>query len=98
MENRPDHRPSVELLESTHPFPGSYRIKAIGQADDDFEQRVIAAVAMHLAAASDLDYSVRATKGGRHIALTLDVNVQTAEQVRSIYASLHEVRGLTLLF
>jgi len=98
MENRPDHRPSVELLESTHPFPGSYTIKAIGQADDDFEQRVIAAVSAHLAAASDLDYTVRATKGGRHVALTLEINVQNAEQVRSIYADLRDLRGLTLLF
>ena len=28
-----DHRPSVELLESTHFFPGVYKIKAIGRAD-----------------------------------------------------------------
>ncbi|MDR3621908.1 MAG: DUF493 domain-containing protein [Paludisphaera borealis] len=98
MESLPDNRPSVELLESTHPFPGSYTIKAIGLADDDFEQRVVAAVSEHLAAASDLDYSVRATRGGRHIALTLDMNVQNAEQVRSIYAEIRDVRGLTLLF
>ncbi|APW59599.1 YbeD family protein [Paludisphaera borealis] len=98
MESLPDNRPSVELLESTHPFPGSYTIKAIGLVDDDFEQRVVAAVSEHLAAASDLDYSVRATRGGRHIALTLDMNVQNAEQVRSIYAEIRDVRGLTLLF
>jgi uncharacterized protein len=97
MERQPDHRPSVELLESTHPFPGTYRIKAIGLVEDDFEQRVVAAVSSHLAAASDLDYSIRATKGGRHVALTLDVNVQNAEQVRSIYAEIRDVRGLTLL-
>ena len=29
-----DHRPSVELLESIHLFPGVYKIKAIGRADD----------------------------------------------------------------
>ncbi len=93
-----DHRPSVELLESTHLFPGVYRIKAIGRSDNDFEQRVIAAVVSQLAAASDLDYSVRSTPGGRHVALTLDVSVQTAEQVRSIYAEVREIKGLTLLF
>ena len=32
-----DHRPSVELLESIHFFPGVYKIKAIGVTDDDFE-------------------------------------------------------------
>jgi putative lipoic acid-binding regulatory protein len=93
-----DHCPSVELLESIHAFPGVYKIKAIGLADDDFESRVIEAVCSQLPARSDLDYSVRTTPGGRHVALTLDLTVQTAEQVRAIYAEIHEVKGLTLLF
>jgi putative lipoic acid-binding regulatory protein len=98
MESRADHRPSVELLESTHFFPGVYRIKAIGRSDDEFERRVVDAVVAQLAVPSDLDYSVRATPGGRHVALTLDISVQTAEQVRSIYAEIREIEGLTLLF
>ena len=28
-----DHRPSVDLLESIHPFPGVYQIKAIGRKE-----------------------------------------------------------------
>jgi putative lipoic acid-binding regulatory protein len=51
-----------------------------------------------LATASDLDYTVRATPGGRHVALTLDISVQNAEQVRSVYAEIREIDGLTLLF
>jgi putative lipoic acid-binding regulatory protein len=86
------------LLESTHLFPGVYRIKAIGRSDDGFQQRIIDAVVSLLAAPSDLDYSVRMTPGGRHVALTLDISVQTAEQVRSIYAEIREIAGLTLLF
>jgi putative lipoic acid-binding regulatory protein len=93
-----DHRPSVDLLESIHFFPGVYQIKAIGRAEDEFESRVLEAVYSQLAARSDLDYSVRSTPGGRHIALTLDITVQTAEQVREIYAEIREVKGLTLLF
>jgi len=93
-----DHRPSVDLLESIHYFPGVYKIKAIGRADDDFESRVLEAVYSHLAARSDLDYSIRSTPGGRHVAVTLDISVQTAEQVRAIYAEIHDVEGLTLLF
>ena len=93
-----DHRPSVELLESIHLFPGIYKIKAIGLADDDFESRVIEAVCSNLAARSDLDYSIRSTPGGRHVAVTLDITVQTAEQVRAIYADIHALKGLTLLF
>jgi hypothetical protein len=30
--------------------------------------------------------------------LTLDISVQTAEQVRDIYARIRELEGLTLLF
>jgi uncharacterized protein len=52
-----DHRPSVELLESTHCFPGVYRIKAIGVASDDFESRVVEAVVAEVAGPCELDYS-----------------------------------------
>lgn len=97
MDSRPDHRPSVDLLESTHSFPGTYTIKAIGRAEEEFERRVLEAVALHLAAPSDLEYTVRATRGGRHVAMTLDITVQSAEQVRSIYAQIQDVSGLTLL-
>jgi len=93
-----DHRPSVELLESIHTFPGDYKIKAIGLADDDFESRVVEAVCSHLPARSDLDYSVRVTPGGRYVAVTLDITVQTAEQVRTIYAEIRDIKGLTHLF
>lgn len=98
MGSHADHRPSVELLESIHPFPGVYQIKAIGRSANNFEQRVIEAVVGQLAAASDLDYSVRTTRGGRHVALTLDISVQSAEQVRAIYAEVRDLEGLTLLF
>lgn len=93
-----DNLPSTELLESTHEFPGLYRIKAIGTSADDFEGRLVEAVVAELAARSDLEYSARTTPGGRHVALTLDINVQSAEQVRRIYLRIHEVPGLTLLF
>jgi len=93
-----DNRPSLDLLESTHPFPGTYQIKAIGAADDDFAGRVVAAVQDELPAAADLDYSTRATQSGRHVCVTLDVTVQTAEQVRAIYHRIQEIPGLTLLF
>jgi len=93
-----DHRPSLDLLESTHLFPGTYRIKAIGTVDDDFESRVIEAVVAELTSMSEVDHSVRTTPGGRHVAITMDLTVQTAQQVRDIYARLSELAGLTFLF
>src|SRR4051794_1928039 len=93
-----DHRPSGELLESTHLFPGTYQIRAIGRSDADFAGRVTAAVLDELAAPSGLDHSIRTTPGGRHVAVTLDLTVQTASQVRAIYASIQALEGLVLLF
>ena len=46
---------------------------------------------------SEIDYSVRSTPGGRHVALSLDLKVEIAEQVRAIYSRIKEVEGLTLL-
>ncbi len=93
-----DHRPSEDLLESSHPFPGTYQIKAIGMAEDDFVARVVEAAASELATPGELDHSVRVTPNGKHVSLTLEMNVQSAEQVRAIYARLREVKGITLLF
>ncbi|SIN97335.1 hypothetical protein SAMN05444166_1855 [Singulisphaera sp. GP187] len=93
-----DTRPSLDLLESTHFFPGVYRIKAIGITDENFEARVIEVVGLQLASPSEIDYTVRTTPGGRHIAITIDATVQSAQQVREIYALLGELKGLTLLF
>ena len=93
-----DNRPSVDLLESNHTFPGVYKIKAIGMSDDNFEARVIETVRSELAEPSDLTHVVKSTPGGRHISLTMDVLVQNADQVRAIYAKLKDLQGVTLLF
>ena len=81
------------MLESTDPFPGVYQIKAIGEADDDFEGRVVEAVVAEPVTPSELDYSVRATPNGRHVALTLDITVQTADQVRAVMPGSATSRG-----
>jgi hypothetical protein len=86
-----------DLLASHHQFPGTYRIKAIGSTDDDFPARVIAAAAEELAGPGEIESEVRETQGGRHVAVTLDLTVQSPEQVRSIYARLRQVEGLSFL-
>ncbi len=92
-----DHRPSAELLESVHAFPGTYQIKVIGASEGAFTERVLAVVVEEVAAASDVDHSLRSTPDGRHVALTLSIAVQSAEQVRTIYGRIREIEGLKLL-
>lgn len=86
-----------ELLQSVHQFPGSYQIKAIGVSANDFEGRVVAAAVEELATPSELDHSTRQTRGGRHVAVTLDITVQTPEQILAIYERLRQVEGLAML-
>jgi putative lipoic acid-binding regulatory protein len=92
-----DHRPPAELLESVHTFPGTYRMKVIGASEGEFVSRVLAVVTEELAAASDLDHELRTTPNGLHVSLTLEITVQSAEQVRAIYARIQQVEGLKLL-
>ena len=97
MEDSKDHRPSEELLESHHAFPGAYQIKAIGADTGDFVDRVLAAVLIEVSGPGEIDHSVRTTAGGRHVSVTLEINVQSAQQVRDIYARIREIEGLTML-
>jgi putative lipoic acid-binding regulatory protein len=93
-----DELPAIELLESTHSFPGPYMFKVIGRASSGFMARTVAAVREAMAADSDPPFRVRETTGGRHIAVTLQPTVQTPQQVLAIYRRLRGLVGLVLLW
>ncbi|MEQ1842798.1 MAG: DUF493 domain-containing protein [Verrucomicrobiales bacterium] len=91
------HIPSIELLESTHKFPGPYIFKAIGAQDTGFVARVVAAVREELKLTVDPPHEERVSEGGRHVAVTVTIRVQSAVEVRAVYGRLLTVRGLTIL-
>ncbi len=93
----PDPIPSIELLESGHTFPGRFTIKAIGSTADDFVERVLAQVLAVLPAEGAVVHSLRPTPAGRHVSVSLDLGVDSAEQVRAVYTRLHKVEGLVML-
>jgi len=90
--------PAIELLESTHEFPGTYMFKAIGRSENGFAARAVAAVREELAEATDPPFRVREAAGGRHVAVTVTVDVQTAYQVLAVYRRLRALVGLVLLW
>ena len=90
--------PAIDLLESVHTFPGPYLFKVIGRADNGFVGRVVAAVRDELAFAADPPYRLREAVGGRHVAITLEPEVQSASQVISVYQRLQGTAGLVLLW
>jgi putative lipoic acid-binding regulatory protein len=90
--------PAIELLESTHQFPGPYMFKVIGRSENGFVARVVAAVRDELAEPADPPFKVRETTGGRHVAITLDPTVQTAQQVLAVYRRIQRMAGLVVLW
>jgi putative lipoic acid-binding regulatory protein len=90
--------PAIELLESTHTFPGPYIFKVIGRAETGFVARTVAAVREALAGEVDPPYRMRESVGGRHIAITLQPTVQTAQQVLAVYRRLRPLVGLVMLW
>lgn len=92
-----DHSESIELLESTHLFPSRFMIKVIGTTDNDFVGRTVEAVRQGLQASIDPPYRTRETAGGRHVAVTFEPVVKSAEQVLAVYGRIRELQGLVLL-
>lgn len=90
--------PSLEVLEANHEFPCNFTFKAIGAAEDSFVGRVLSAVREELPAGSEPPFSTRSTAAGRHISVTIEPSVDSAEHVIRIYQSLHRIEGLVMLF
>lgn len=90
--------PAVDLLEKTHDFPCCYTFKIIGKADESFLARVVAVVREELMVEADPPYRVRQAVGGRHLAVTVEPVVQSAQQILAIYRRLGFLDGLVMLF
>jgi putative lipoic acid-binding regulatory protein len=90
--------PAIELLEANHTFPGPYMFKVIGRVENGFVARVVAAAREALAEPVDPPFRVRETSGGRHVAVTLEPTVQSAEQVLAVYRRVRATVGLVVLW
>jgi putative lipoic acid-binding regulatory protein len=91
------HLPALELLEKTHHFPGPYMFKFIGRVENGFVARVVAAVRDELSNELDPPYHFREAAGGRHVSVTLEPQIQTAEQVLAIYKRIRLLAGLVMM-
>jgi uncharacterized protein len=89
--------PSVEVLEAHHSFPGPYMFKVIGVADGRFTGRVIAQVRDELGLDQDPPYTLRKTPKGNHVAITLEPECESPQQVLAIYSRLMGMEGMVML-
>jgi putative lipoic acid-binding regulatory protein len=90
--------PTLELLEDTHQFPCPYLFKIIGKPDREFVTRVVAEFSAELGGGAEVPYRVRDAVGGRHVSVTLEPMVQSAQQVVAIYRRLGALDGLVIMF
>ena len=92
------HVPSLDLLKATHSFPCVYVVKAIGIVEQNFQARVVAAVRDELELTQDPTFQVRTTPDGKHVAVTLELKVATAESIIKLYHRVLAVPGLVMVF
>jgi putative lipoic acid-binding regulatory protein len=88
--------PTIELLESTHTFPGVYMFKVIGRTEGAFAARVVAAAREALHWDVDPPFRVREAAGGRHVAVTLEPHLASAHEVLTVYRRLRDTTGLVM--
>lgn len=93
-----DEFSTIDLLEATHTFPGPYMFKVIGSVDNGFIGRVVAAVRDELSKSVDPPYRLRLAEGGRHVAVTLEPEVENPYEVLAVYRRLRKTAGLIMLW
>jgi len=88
---------SLALLNETHDFPTYMMFKVIGKNVEGFPGRVVACVRDALRLDVDPHFRSRTTAGKRHISITVEPEVQTAEQVLYLYERLRNIEGVVML-
>ncbi len=72
--------------------------KVIGAAEENFADRVVEQVRNELQMDIDPPFSVRETAKGKHVAVTLEPECETAQQVIAIYGRLSGMDGVVMMF
>jgi putative lipoic acid-binding regulatory protein len=88
---------SLRLLEATHSFPCEFMVKVIGLAEEGFASRVVARIRECQQLAVDPSFRTRVTPNGRHVSVTVEPEVQSAEEILEIYACVREIRGVVMV-
>lgn len=88
---------SLELLLATHNFPGPYMFKVIGRDIGGFQARVLLAIREALNIQQDPPFRTQPSSGGKHVSITLEPHVFSAEEVITVYRHLRETEGVMMV-
>jgi len=88
---------AIELLENNHQFPCDFMIKVIGRADDEFVANVLEAIRKFHQTENDPPYRVRETPNGKHVSVTVEPHLKSAEQVLEAYTCIQAIDGVVMV-
>ncbi|HIG65899.1 MAG: DUF493 domain-containing protein [Gammaproteobacteria bacterium] len=80
--------PVTEDHDSLFEFPCQFPIKAMGKNIPDLDAIVVALVRRHVDNLSENAVKTRASKGGKYISITVEVEAQSKAQLDAIYMDL----------
>lgn len=92
--DKPD---ALAMLEQAHSFPCVFVFKAIGANEPAFPAALAQAALIVLGPKIKPEVRLRESQQGRHVAVTLSLPVQSAQQVLDVYAALGGVPRLHML-
>ena len=92
-----DRETLLKRLNDVHAFPGEYVFKVIGTNSPEFVTRSVQATVNVLGSSANPDVSTRSSSGGKHLSVTLTVDVDQAEDVLDVYALLQEMEGVRFM-
>lgn len=69
-------------------FPCNYPIKIVGEASEGFELEMVALIREHAPDLGEGAVSVRTSRGGKYVAISIALVAQSREQVEAITAAL----------
>ncbi len=74
--------------ESLFEFPCRFPIKAMGRDQSGFEAHVLQIVSTHVADIAAEDVSIRPSKNGNYLSVTITIDAQSQEHLDRIYHTL----------
>ncbi|GAW87110.1 conserved hypothetical protein [Bathymodiolus platifrons methanotrophic gill symbiont] len=82
--------------ESPFKFPCQFPIKAMGKNIPDLDAIIVALVRRHVDNLSENAVRTRLSKGGKFIAITVEVEAQSKAQLDAIYTDLNACPHITM--
>ncbi|MCP4872914.1 MAG: DUF493 domain-containing protein [Proteobacteria bacterium] len=89
----------LELLAAQHDFPGPFTFKVIYRASAEIGATIIESVCVATGIPRPTEPpSTRQSGGGKFESMTLELRVDSPEQVLAVYAALNDIEGVISAF